>query len=349
MPRIKTAEKPITKGKESTKRSSKAKRRVKRVCIILVVTVLSYIIVSMAGSVVVFNIIFARTNTVNAFELTYADIDQSKYPRREISFSSGQNRLRGEVYPKQNAKGLIIVANGMNCRLDRHLPEIMWFLDHGFCVLTFENTGVGDSEGSGSVGIAQARLDLDAAIGYAGRDEELSKLPLLLYGHSLGGYAVATALGDSDEIRAAVCVSGFDSPNQNMHHSAKQYVGILADIQYPFMCLQNFFLFGDKSDASAVGAINSTDTPVLITGGSSDDVVTDEISILGRAGEITNPNAEIVEITEEYRGEHSTVWLSRESAKYLAETDHPTDKARANVLDEDFMQMILKFYEKAIG
>ena len=60
-------------------------------------------------------------------------------------------------------------------------------------------------------------------------------------------------------------------------------------------------------------------------------------------------SAEIVEITEEYRGEHSTVWLSRESAKYLAETDHPTDKARANVLDEDFMQMILKFYEKAIG
>lgn len=329
---------------------SKSKRRLKRVCIIFIVTVLSYVLVSMAGSVVVFNVIFARTNTVNAFELTYNDIDSAKYPRSEVSFPSGGNKLFGCVYrPKGTGKGLVMVVNGFNSCIDRHLPEIIWFIDRGYSVFTFENTGVGHSEGSGTVGIAQARLDAAAAIEYIEKDKELSKLPLLLYGHSLGGYAVATVLEDAPGVCAAVCVSGFDSPNENMHSSAKKYVGVLADIQYPFMCLQNFFLFGDKSDVSAVSVINESNKPVMIVGGNSDDSVPYEISILSKADSITNPNAVIVEVSEEYRGEHSTVWLSRESARYLAETENPTDKKLANILDEGFMKSIEEFYQKSIA
>ncbi len=329
---------------------SKTKRRVRRVCVILIVTVLSYVIASMAGSVIVFHIVFARSSTVNAFELRYCDIDQSKYPREEIYFASGKNKLFGAVYrPRGEPKALVVAVNGMNCCIDRHLPEICYFVDSGFTVMTFENTGVGKSEGADSVGIAQARLDLNAAIRYTRGDASLKKLPLLLYGHSLGGYAVAASLRDCRDIRAAVCVSGFDSPNRNMYVSAKRRVGVLADVQYPFMCLQNYFLFGGKGDDSAVSAINAVDTPVLIAGGSSDDVVTADISILGRAKDITNPNAVFLEVDEPYRCEHSTVWLSRESAEYLAETARPTDRQRANRLDEDFMRQIVAFYQKSIG
>ena len=328
---------------------SKSKRRLKRVCIIFIVTVLSYVLVSMAGSVVVFNVIFARTNTVNAYELTYNDIDSAKYPRSEVSFPSGGNKLFGCVYrQKGDCKGLVMVVNGINSCIDRHLPEIIWFIDRGYSVFTFENTGVGHSEGSSTVGITQARLDAAAAIDFIEKDNEFSKLPLLLYGHSLGGYAVATVLEDAPEVCAAVCVSGFDSPNKNMRYNAKKYVGFLADIQYPFMCLQNYFLFGDKSDVSAVSVINESEKPVMIVGGNSDDSVPSEISILSKADDITNQNAVVVEISEEYRGEHSTVWLSRESAEYLAETENPTDKKRANILDESFMNSVEEFYQKSI-
>lgn len=328
---------------------SKTKRRIRKVCIILFATVFFYVVFSMAGSAVAFRCIFARSGTVNAFELTYDDVDSGRYPREEISFKSGENRLYGCVYsPPGKSAGVVVVSNGVNCRLDRHLPEILCFVDHGFSVMTFENTGVGKSEGGGTVGIAQARLDMVAAIEYVKSSAALSKLPLVLYGHSLGGYAAATALRDAPEIRAAVCVSGFDSPNENMRRSARRYVGVLADIQYPFMCLQNYFLFGDKSDSSAVEAINSTDTPVMIVGGSGDDVVTPEISIAGKAGGITNRNAVVVEISEEYRNRHSTLWLSRDAARYLAETENPTDKRRANTLDEGFMDTVLRFYRSAI-
>ena len=183
---------------------SKTKHRVRRVSVILIVTVLSYVIFSVAGSVVAFQLIFPRTAVVNAFELTYDDIDQARYPREEISFLSGENRLHGALYrPKGERAGLVLVLNGANSCLDRHLPEILWFVDHGFCALTFENTGVGESEGAGTVGIAQARLDADAAVGYIQSDETLAGLPLTVYGHSLGGYAAATLLADTDRVCAA--------------------------------------------------------------------------------------------------------------------------------------------------
>lgn len=341
----------IIEGKVNMKEKTKtvSHRRLKKVCIIITVTVLSYVLSSMAASVVIFNVIFSRSGNIEAYELTYEDIDREKYPREELYFDSGGNKLFACLYePNEKSSGLIVLANGMNCCIDRHLPEIMYFVDSGYSVFTFENTGVGHSDGSGTKGIAQARLDLCAAIEFVQEDSELSGLPLLLYGHSLGGYAVTAAMNDEDNICAVVCVAGFDSPNENMLNHAKRYVGVLADIQYPFMCLQNYFLFGSKADDTAIDAINSTDIPVMLVGGNSDDVCTDDISILGKAGSITNPNAVIVEITEEYRGEHNSIWLSRESAKYLYETDSPDDKSLANKLDENYMKSVIDFYESSI-
>ena len=52
---------------------SKSKKRIRRVSAILIATVLSYVILSMAGSAVAFQLIFPRTATVRAFELTYDD------------------------------------------------------------------------------------------------------------------------------------------------------------------------------------------------------------------------------------------------------------------------------------
>ena len=329
---------------------SKSKKRIRRVSAILIATVLSYVILSMAGSAVAFQLIFPRTATVHAFELTYDDVDSSRYPREEIAFPSGENLLRGVLYlPRGEPEGLVLVLGGMNSCLDRHLPEICYFVDCGFAAVALDNTGVGRSDGANTVGIAQARLDAAAAIEYIERQQRLRSLPLMLYGHSLGGYAAATVLEDEKDICAAVCVAGFDSPNGNMHYNAKKYVGVLADVQYPFMALQNRFLFGDKSDTSAVSAINASDKPVMIVGSDSDEIVPAQISILSRAGEITNPHAVCVEIKEQYRGAHSAAWLSADAAKYLAETENPTDKRRANALDEGFMQRVVAFYRSAVN
>ncbi len=85
-------------------------KRLRRLSVIILITVLSYVIFSMAGSVIVFQIIFARSDTVNAFELTYDDLGSSRLPREEFFFDSGGNRLRGVVYsPKGRSAGLVLV------------------------------------------------------------------------------------------------------------------------------------------------------------------------------------------------------------------------------------------------
>ncbi len=326
------------------------RRRIRKVCIILIVSTLSYVVVSMAGSVIIFQIIFSRSGSIAPYELTYDDIDQDRYPREELWFPSGNQQLFGCLYqPKEKSSGIILLANGMNCCIDRHLPEILWFVDNGFSVFTFEYTGVGHSQGNGTVGIAQARLDVRSAIAYIRSRSDLCWLPLLLYGHSLGGYAVGTALQDDDSIRAAVCVAGFNEPNENMLHHARRYVGFLADLQYPFMCLQNYFLFGNDSNETVIAAVNSVRTPVLIIGGNTDDIVTEDISILHKKDEITNPNAVTLLIEAPYRGGHNTLWLREDAARYLAKTDNPTDKHQANILDENYMNQVLSFYRHAIA
>ena len=160
-------------------------KRLRRLSVIILITVLSYVIFSMAGSVIVFQIIFARSDTVNAFELTYDDLGSDRLPREELPreeffFDSGGNRLRGVVYsPKGRSAGLVLVLNGMHACIDRHLPEILYFTDHGFTAVTFENTGVGQSEGGSSVGLTQARLDTAAAIAHIARQAAAGALRTL--------------------------------------------------------------------------------------------------------------------------------------------------------------------------
>ena len=80
------------------------------------------------------------------------------------------------------------------------LPETMHFVDSGYSVLTYDATGTGASGGSGTRGLAQSALDLDAALTRAEQED----LPILLFGHSWGGYAAAAVLGGSHDVTASV-------------------------------------------------------------------------------------------------------------------------------------------------
>ena len=224
-----------------------------------------------------------------------------------------------------------------------------------------------DGDGGSTVGLQQSKRDLLAAIAYAKTDGRTSGLPVYLYGHSLGGYAVAAALDEAD-VRAAVCVSGFDSPVQTMHGKAKEYAGIFADIQYPFLCRQNRFTFGSDADDTAVESINSVDTPILICYGENDDTIPYELSLRSHADEITNSNASFLGVGGKYRGGHSNMWLSGESARYMSELQDELndlndvydgeipqnvlddfyggiDAKKATQLDPDFMNRVLEFMD----
>lgn len=255
--------------------------------------------------------------------------ERSIYPRfadypgftgEPLSFQSGKNTLRGDLFGQKNRKGLLILSHGIGGGAEDYLAEIVYFVDHGWKVLAFDNTGSYRSEGKGTRGMAQSAIDLKAALDYAQRDSALKDLPVVLYGHSWGGYAVAAVLGGDHKIAAAVSVSGYERPMSILMEQAERMMGPFARVEYPYIWIYNRILFGGDADRSAISAINATDTPILILHGSGDEAIDpDGASILARRDRITNPGAEYMIRNEEGQNGHNTLLVSSAAAIYQQE------------------------------
>ena len=237
-------------------------------------------------------------------------------------------------------------------------------------MIAYDATGTFESEGESRIGLQQSKRDLLAAIDFAADDSVTRDMPVFLYGHSLGAYAAAAALEQTD-VEAAICLSGFDSPVGTMYGTAKGYVGFLADIEYPFLYLQNFIVFGGDADTRAVDGVNSGDTPVLICYGSGDKVIPFELSMYSHESELRNPNAHCELIEDEYRNGHNYMWLSHDAARYIAELQDElddlsqacggevpdsvledfysgVDAERATETDGEFIGEVCDFFEQAV-
>ena len=338
----------------------------KRMALGLLIALLIYAALSMLGAAVIFRAVFGRSERgALSVELRYADLDAELYPRQALRFASGKNTLQGYLYGADGGPGIVVVAHGLAGGADSHLAETKYFLDQGWRVFCFDGTGTRESEGRGTRGLSQMKLDLRAAIRFL--EAEYPEAPLLLYGHSMGAYAAATVLNDCPEIRAAVCVSCFDSPVETMYYHSRRRVGALAATGYPFLVLWNRLLFGAEANESAAAAISETEVPVLVVQGSRDETVPEAISLFSRSEALRDPNAETLLVEQEPRNRHSTVWLSAESADYYLRKRQEADLLRRGGvtaeekarfyedldydrlyrLDEEVMDRIQRFFLRA--
>lgn len=325
--------------------SSAQKKHTRRKAIrIALAALLCYCALSMLASAIVFRVIYPRKDGLSPLQYTYDELSPA-CERTAFTFSSGKNTLSGWRYDAGEPKGLIVVVNGIGAGADAQLPMIMEFVQAGWSVATWDATGVGLSEGRGMIGLQQIADDLTAFLTHFESSGAWNDLPVILYGHSAGAYAAAVNLDRFPCVSAVVCISGFDRPVSLMYRHAKDRVSVLADLQYPFLLLENVFLFGTDANDSAREAISDSSKPVLIVGGDSDDLVPNSYSLVFDPEAYANPNVRCQKITSEYRNEHSTPWLSPAAAQYRTEhaDSDDVDKALANELDAGFVQMILEF------
>ena len=336
---------------------------VKKLLLIIAAIVLLFCVVSIIASAVIYRVLFPRQTGIPKFHYSYEELsvlsDASVHvsvPRFGFRFRSGKNELQGWRYDAESPKGLILVVNGIGSGADEHLAEILFFVENNWSVVTWDATGVGASEGRGIIGLQQIRSDLEAFFAYFGSDSscvDANNLPVVIYSHSAGAYAAALCLAANDNIRGAVCISGFDRPVELMYHHAKTRIGLLADIEKPFLDLENYFLFGSGANDSARDALRGSPVPVLVVNGSSDDLVPWEFSLARDPDSYQNPNIRCLEISSAYQNEHSAPWLSSSAAEYLYfnmnDPNAPIDKALASELNLDFMHSILDFYAEAVS
>jgi len=294
--------------------------KIKMMGISIVVITILFSIVSMVIVMIVYNNQFPRFErhdmSVSA-GLMYEDL-QDTYPRDLVTFASGDNQLQGYVYGEINDQGLVVVAHGIGGGADSYLPQITYFVDQGWRVFAYDSMGSFDSEGKSTKGFPQALLDIKAALDYITTQEKYTSLPIVLFGHSWGGYAVSNALHFDYDIAGVVSVAGANSPMEMIIEQGHRMMGAFIYVQYPYLWLYQKLLFFEVASLSAVDAVNQSETPVLIIHGEKDEMVEYEgSSIISHMSEMTNPNAISITMSEPGRNNHNDLFRSDDSIKYI--------------------------------
>lgn len=295
------------------------------------------------------------------------------YDSRPVEFQFQGATLRGYVYEASKPKGFIVFRHGITSEHADYLALICAMVDRGWTVFAYDAIGCGISDGEHVKGMAQSPLDVAAAVEFARESGMVGDLPLVLWGHSWGGYGVAAALDIVSDVDACVTMSGYNSPVGVLMEFAGRMMGPAAVTQYPTMWLNNKLSFGDDADRTALDGIDKADVPVLVIHGTGDKVVEyDGSSIIAQRDRITNENVEYLVMDEAGRDGHNSYFYAAAANEYLdekaaeieeLEERYPDgvpkdvvegfmadyDAKRANEADPDLMNAIDAFLTKAIG
>lgn len=293
--------------------------------------------------------------------------------RKILHFFSGQNRLAAYLYETDAPKALLICAHGFTSLADGTGAIIQdYFLHRGYDVLAVDFTASGNSEGNSIGGMYQSAYDLQACLNFVHQDRKLSKLPILLLGHSWGGFGVCGVLNFDQSPKAVVEMSGYVSPDALMLAEAKSKAGPFAELTKPDMDAALKERAGTKGFLSAVSGINKArKTPVLlIQGGLDETVPVQDCSIFDQDAQIKNRHVEKLFYPKKH---HEDIWYALDSCAYIAgfrkaEADLlaqykkwanvPTetrracynliDKEKSSQLDYPMMESIDHFFQKAL-
>ncbi len=197
------------------------------------------------------------------------------WKREAVSFPGTAGTLRGWLfsYPDTPPKGLIVFFHGYGMSHADYLPECEYFCRRGYRVLSFDGAGTGISDGM-LLGLPQHILDLQACLRYVQSQTELSALPLLLYGHSWGGYA-ADCIGALEpfSIRGIVSAAGFYGSLSALAPYTRRHYGPLAPLPLLGIRLYQRLHFGHLAGITAVKGLSSQSCPVLIAQSDDDRIL----------------------------------------------------------------------------
>jgi fermentation-respiration switch protein FrsA (DUF1100 family) len=200
----------------------------------------------------------------------FVDPAQFKLKYQDVYFKAQDGtKLHGWFFPAKtdSPKGTIVQFHGNAQNLSTHFFSLIWMIDHGYNLFTFDYRGYAKSEGKPNQ--AGIYLDALAALGQA-RDfnQKHGNGKFIVYGQSLGGAISLRALPDWKhyaEVSLTVLDSTFGS-----------YKDIAFDkltsrwFLYPFSPLA-WLLVSDKYAADEV--LHKITRPTLVIVGKKDTIV----------------------------------------------------------------------------
>ena len=254
--------------------------------LLFIILVLVVLIVSVlwAGTVAVYKENFDIRITSSEKNRHYVN-EYDGLSRTQYKFESNKAQtLTGYLYSSKNApagfspKAILVMAHGFGGGgHTTYMDFIEYFARKGFLVFAYDATGNDESQGLGKKdgvgGLPQGVIDLDYAISFVEKSGNFPELPILLFGHSWGGYSVVNVLNYHPEVKAVAEVAGFETSGKMFFAEGKSMAGDAIYAVMPFFYIHEFFKYGKYSFSTGVKGIKKTDARVMVIHGSKDDMV----------------------------------------------------------------------------
>ena len=251
-------------------------KKINKLIFIVCSFLLAFFVVANIGSGITYSIMFKRVKDID-YSITpglvcYEEV-KDILPRKEYKYKSNKETLCGYYYKTSDKKPLIVVSSGYNDVSDSLISYHKFFYENGFNVFSYDNSGSGKSTGK-QHGFYQSLVDLESTLNFIKSNDELNKLPLLLFGYSAGGFASTSIFNIDDyDILASVSISGYNDANELMINKGKEYVGLFSYVGLPTINIITNNKYKNYKSYTATSGINKTNTPFYIVHGTDDEVI----------------------------------------------------------------------------
>ena len=353
----------------------------KKVAIIVLLSVIVLLLIGWwAFCVMMYNENFnVRCDSYEPLMLRTEDFDLLECKEYSFFSDNGQ-KLAGYLYRVgDNQHGIVVIAHGFGGGGHNSYMDVAnYFASNGYYVFAYDVTGCDKSEGEGVGGVPQGVIDLDHAIYFVEDNNEIPELPIMLFGHSWGGYCVCNVLNYHPEVKAVIECSGFNSSSDMFESGGKSQAGNVIYAMTPFIKIHERFKYGKYASNTAMDGFENTDASILVLHSADDNVIGIEYGYdmyyekykddprftfirfedRGHNEVFNNPdntykdefNAEFDKWLEsldyDYKAEENKERFKEDKAKYITENlDHAKWSTR---LDEELFVQFLDFYNTAI-
>ncbi|MDY4084765.1 MAG: alpha/beta fold hydrolase [Ruminococcus bromii] len=360
--------------------AKKAKSKKRIVLIVLLSIIVLMIIGWWAFCVKMYNDNFnISADSYVPLMLRVEDFDGLEYT--EYSFPSDKGQmLAGYLYSAgENQHGIVVISHGFGGGGHNSYMDVAdYFAKNGYYVFGYDATAMDKSEGDGLGGVPQGVIDLDYAISFVESNHDIPDLPIVLFGHSWGGYCVSAVLNYHPEVQAVIECSGFNRSSDMFESGGKSQAGSVIYTMTPFIRIHECFKYGKYATNTAMDGFNSSDANIMIVHSADDDVIGIEYGLdkyyekykddsrftfirfkgRGHNGIFNDPdntykdefNAEfdtwLETLDYDYNAEENKERFIKDKANYITENiDHERWSHR---LDEDLFARFLVFYEQSV-
>ena len=348
-------------------------RKRKIIVTVIVVLMVLLLIVPFGLSAMIYEDNFGdRYETYAPMARSVDEFDGLNVKRYTFSSDQGQNLVGYQYYKTlENTKGVVVISHGLGGGGHNSYMDVAdFFTSNGYVVFAYDATGNDESEGSSVKGLPQGLIDLDYAIQFVKQTSDFDNLPIMLFGHSWGGYSVGSVLKLQPDVKAVVMVAGFNKSMDIIEEEGKKIAGDGVRVLLPYISLYERMKFGKYASYNCINGFENTEAGVMIIHSADDEMISKEKGFDVFYDQYKN-NPRFSFVKYENRG-HDYVFYSERSRDYQDEfnrnfaeyvnsldeeltielkasylNDH-LDKKQLFDLDIELMNSIVKFYDNNV-